>query len=100
MISGIRALGGPLAAAGAVVGVAAAAGMALGAGATTPSYGVKAKTRHALLISVDGLHASDLAAYIAAHPNSTLAKLSRSGTTYTDASTPLPPTHSRAFWRW
>ena len=44
--------------------------------------------RHVLLISVDGLHALDLANYVKAHPASALAELSRHGTTYTDARTP------------
>jgi len=42
---------------------------------------VKPGSRHVLLISVDGLHASDLAAYVAARPGSTLARLSARGTT-------------------
>jgi hypothetical protein len=37
--------------------------------------------KHVLLISVDGLHALDLAKYVKSHENSTLAKLSRSGIT-------------------
>jgi hypothetical protein len=36
-----------------------------------------------LLISIDGLHAIDLANYIKSHPNSALAKLSSTGVTYT-----------------
>ena len=46
--------------------------------------------KHVLLISVDGLHALDLANYVNAHHDSTLAKLSRSGITYTNASTSTP----------
>jgi len=46
--------------------------------------------RHVLLISVDGLHALDLANYVNAHQDSTLARLSRSGITYTNASTSTP----------
>jgi hypothetical protein len=38
-----------------------------------------------LLISIDGLHALDLANFIKSHPNSTLAKLSSTGVTYTQA---------------
>jgi hypothetical protein len=45
--------------------------------------------RHVLLISVDGLHASDLASYVAAHPGSTLARLSARGTTYRRAQAPV-----------
>ncbi len=43
-----------------------------------------------LLISVDGMHAADLANFIAAHPTSTLASLSSIGVTYTNASTTSP----------
>jgi len=46
------------------------------------------KIRHVLLISVDGLHALDVANYVAAHPNSALAELSRHGVTYSNARTP------------
>ncbi len=41
-----------------------------------------------LLVSVDGLHAYDLADFIAAHPLSTLAMLSKRGVTYTNAHSP------------
>jgi len=44
--------------------------------------------RHVLLISVDGLHALDVAKYVAAHPHSALAELASHGTTYSDANTP------------
>src|SRR5258707_4019960 len=44
--------------------------------------------QHVILISIDGMHALDLANYVAAHPDSTLAELSRRGTTYTNAHTP------------
>jgi predicted AlkP superfamily pyrophosphatase or phosphodiesterase len=43
-----------------------------------------------LLISVDGLHASDLTNYVKKYPNSTLAALSKHGITYTNASTSKP----------
>src|SRR5579864_8355910 len=46
--------------------------------------------KHVLLISVDGLHALDLTNYVASHPASTLAALSRHGVTYTNASTSTP----------
>src|SRR5262249_14542968 len=46
--------------------------------------------RHVLLISVDGLHASDLAVYVGAHPGSTLARLTARGTTYQHALPPVP----------
>lgn len=46
--------------------------------------------KHVLLISVDGLHALDLANYVASHSDSTLAFLSTQGITYTNASTTTP----------
>ena len=44
--------------------------------------------KHVLLISVDGLHALDVANYVAAHPNSALAELAGHGITYSSARTP------------
>jgi predicted AlkP superfamily pyrophosphatase or phosphodiesterase len=52
------------------------------------------RIKHVLLISVDGLHALDVSNYVAAHPNSALAELSRHGITYTHANT---PTNSDSF---
>jgi hypothetical protein len=48
------------------------------------------KIKHVLLISVDGLHALDVANYVAApaHHNSALAELSEHGITYSNARTP------------
>jgi hypothetical protein len=46
--------------------------------------------KHVLLISVDGMHQSDLDWYIANHPSSTLAKLTRTGSEYTNAATSNP----------
>jgi hypothetical protein len=46
------------------------------------------KIKHVLLISVDGLHALDVANYVAAHPNSALAELAEHGITYSNARTP------------
>jgi type I phosphodiesterase/nucleotide pyrophosphatase len=46
------------------------------------------KIKHVLLISVDGLHALDVANYVAAHPGSALAELSSHGITYSNARTP------------
>jgi len=47
-----------------------------------------AEIKHVLLISVDGLHALDVANYTAAHPGSALAQLARHGITYSNARTP------------
>jgi hypothetical protein len=46
------------------------------------------KIKHVLLISVDGLHALDVANYVAAHPNSAMAELAEHGITYSNARTP------------
>jgi len=48
------------------------------------------KAEHVLLVSVDGLHQSDLAWYVQTHPGSTLAALAARGVDYSDASTPFP----------
>lgn len=46
------------------------------------------KAGHVLLISIDGLHALDVARFVASHPHSALAELSSHGTTYSNARTP------------
>ena len=46
--------------------------------------------KHVLLVSVDGLHALDLSNYVASHPDSNLAQLSRHGVTYTNNATSSP----------
>ena len=50
---------------------------------------------HVLLISVDGMHQSDLDWYVANHPDSTLAKLVHSGTEYANAATSNPSDSDR-----
>ncbi len=73
---------GAVSAAGIVAGVVASAG---GAAARGP-----ASVQHVLLLSIDGLHQSDLAWYVQQHPSSALAKLTRSGVEFTGAQTPFP----------
>nr|WP_246598761.1 alkaline phosphatase family protein [Nocardia tengchongensis] len=46
--------------------------------------------QHVLLLSIDGMHESDLADYVAAHQDSTLAKLAARGAHYTNAQAPAP----------
>ena len=46
--------------------------------------------QHVLLLSVDGMHQSDLEWYVSTHPTSTLAKLAGGGVQYTGAQTPIP----------
>ena len=48
------------------------------------------RVEHVLLLSVDGLHAVDLANYVQSHPQSALSRLSANGITYTRASTSKP----------
>jgi hypothetical protein len=43
-----------------------------------------------LLLSVDGMHQSDLQWYVSTHPGSTLAELADGGVEYTGAETPVP----------
>jgi hypothetical protein len=50
----------------------------------------KQAARHVLLVSVDGLHQSDLMWYVRNYRDSTLASLVRKGTEFTAAQTPFP----------
>lgn len=65
-------------------------GMCVAALAGAASLPANAPARHVLLISVDGLHGSDLAYFIEAHPHSTLAALARHGIDYGNARTVGP----------
>lgn len=64
----------------------------LGPAATAASRltALERRVDRVLLLSVDGFHALDLRNYIASHPNSALAQLSRTGTTFTNASASRP----------
>jgi hypothetical protein len=46
------------------------------------------RVRHVLLVSVDGLHALDVARFVRTHPDSAFAELTQHGVTYTNAKTP------------
>ena len=70
--------------------LSATAGATPAAHPAHPAHQTKAPAAHVLLISVDGLHQSDLDQYVAAHPQSALARLVGTGTTYTHASTTFP----------
>jgi predicted AlkP superfamily pyrophosphatase or phosphodiesterase len=48
------------------------------------------QVKRVLLLSVDGMHAIDLARFVNAHPQSTLAELTQQGITYSNAQTSLP----------
>ncbi|MEV7387384.1 alkaline phosphatase family protein [Streptomyces sp. NPDC091215] len=74
---------------------AAAAALAAVGGLTAATSGPAAaspasRSRHVLLLSVDGLHQSDLAWYVARHPRSALARLVGGGVEYTHARTTVP----------
>ena len=46
--------------------------------------------KHVLLLSVDGLHQTDLEWYVSQHPSSALARLVHRGVEYSNAQTPFP----------
>jgi Type I phosphodiesterase / nucleotide pyrophosphatase len=71
-------------------GLAAGILSALPAIAGNDNVNTNVKVDHVLLISVDGLHQSDLAWYVRAFPKSTLASLVAQGIDYSNASTPFP----------
>jgi len=62
--------------------------LSLLAGAALCASAQAADIDHVLLISVDGLHALDVANYVESHPNSALAELAGHGVTYSNARTP------------
>lgn len=74
--------------------VLALAGLAAGSALPAPVSANEARPgspiKHVLLLSVDGLHQSDLAWYVAHHPHSALAGLVDSGAQYTNAQTTFP----------
>ncbi|WP_027927468.1 alkaline phosphatase family protein [Amycolatopsis benzoatilytica] len=71
--------------------VAAALAAAGTVAAAVPALAAQPATgQHVLLLSVDGLHQSDLDWYTATHPRSALAALAAHGTDYSHASTPVP----------
>jgi hypothetical protein len=53
-------------------------------------HGQESSIAHVLLISVDGLHQSDVEWYVSHHPGSELAKLVSGGAEYSRAHTPIP----------
>ncbi|MEU7057026.1 alkaline phosphatase family protein [Streptomyces sp. NPDC046197] len=79
----------------ALAAAALAAVGALTAAAATPAAAHAtarrhSPARHVLLLSVDGLHQSDLAWYVARHPQSALARLVGDGVEYTHAGATVP----------
>lgn len=72
------------------VAVAAAAIASAGALPAAAHASAQAKVKHVLLLSIDGMHQSDLTRYVAHHPHSALARLVVRGTNYTHARTTFP----------
>jgi hypothetical protein len=68
--------------------VAAAVAVPIATSSAHPSPASRIK--HVVLISVDGLHQSDLEWYVATHPSSELARLTHGGAEYASAHTPVP----------
>jgi hypothetical protein len=64
--------------------------LALSTASSATAASEKAHVKHVLLLSVDGLHETDLAYYVAHHPHSALATLVANGTDYTNARTTFP----------
>jgi hypothetical protein len=71
-------------------GTALASSAAATAQPARPNSHHTQRIKHVLLISVDGMHQSDLNWYIAEHPRSELARLAAGGAEYTQAQTPDP----------
>ncbi len=76
----------------AAVGAAVAVPIALSAGQASAqrTHTPQSPIKHVLLISVDGMHQSDLAWYVANHPSSELAQLVNGGQEYTNDHTSDP----------
>ncbi len=74
-----------------VAGLAGAGVLAatVGTGATPSSAAGHNSAQHVLLISVDGLHQTDLGWYVATHPTSALTSLVNRGVEFTHAQTPV-----------
>lgn len=61
-----------------------------GNGSYAKNAAVGSDYKHVLLISIDGMHAVDLTNWIAANPNSNIAKLANHGIIYPSAFTTAP----------
>src|SRR6201996_2559600 len=74
----------------AAAAAAVAIPVGLTAGPAVADHPHHARIQHVLLISVDGMHQSDLDWYVANHPGSELAKLAEGGQEYTNDHTSDP----------
>ena len=71
--------------------VAAALAIPVGVSSANPGRALHPhRIKHVLLISVDGLHQSDLKWWVANNPGSALAQLVHRGAEYSHAQTPVP----------
>ena len=86
-LSTLRVLGASAAAAAAIAIPVAASSAHPG---RDHDHGGHRAISHVLLISVDGMHQSDLVWYVRNHPGSTLAQLAEGGVQYLRARTPVP----------
>ena len=71
-------------------GLVASTVASAGAASADPAKHDGRRDRHVLLLSVDGLHQSDLDWYVAHHRRSALAALVGRGVSFTNAQTPVP----------
>ncbi len=87
----VRRLGlvGALGAVTLVIGAVAGPGVGLSQPGAAPTSR-PAASRHVLVVSVDGLHQSDLDWYVAQHPSSALSGVVGRGNNFTQAQTPVP----------
>lgn len=74
-----------------LLGALGALGMIAGVAGAQPAAADEGSTgQHVLLLSVDGIHQTDLAWYVRTHRDSTLAELVSRGVEFTNARTPFP----------
>ncbi|MGC5246189.1 alkaline phosphatase family protein [Gordonia sp. DT219] len=86
--SRVRLIGGAAAIVATAL-VASACGSDSSDSASSSGAAAADKGKHVLLLSVDGLHQADLVAYVGKHPDSALAALTKRGTEFTNAQTPI-----------
>ena len=72
------------------IAVSALLSLAAAAWFTGPVYADDQKIRRVLVISIDGMHALDLALWVKNNPNSALGQIAARGMNYTNASTMKP----------
>jgi len=75
---------------GSLVALAVAGTAMTAVPATAAGSSRRRAARHVLLLSVDGMHQSDLVWYVSHHPGSSLASLVANGVEFTKAQAPVP----------